>query len=347
MYNCKLEQFSSGPHPFAPPAPTREVGPRLKPTAAAKALRVLEKKLVASGDELALRGLSRKHRKRLLAKSRAGLSIVEDVQSVQTDKQKQPNTSNGAWQVEETGEVVKNKTKRKRANKENEAEPKIKKQKLNKEGNTESQERKVKNNVKKQKNNKVNEKVINNVKPVNNNVMGIKNSVKKVKNNLKDAKNNVKEVKTSVKVTNDLKVKNSANLVKASVKNVNVKESAEKKETKLSKKEKVYDKPKKDAKDSEAKLLVNNKVKKFQKQDKNTSFNSLSTPKKVKFVLKNNSMQGTMDYYKSIRESPNIPFDSSKRPTKTNLKVSTPSPINPFFKKRMTRRASFSAQIVF
>ncbi|XP_063632734.1 ribosomal RNA processing protein 1 homolog [Cydia splendana] len=330
-----LEQFASGTHPFAPPSPTIDAGPPLKPTKTAKALRALEKKLVANGDELALRGLSRKHRKRLLAKSRAGLSIVEDVQ---TTKQK-PKTSNGDWQVEETGEVIKNKTKRKRANKENEAEPKIKKQKLNKLENTENQEKKVKNSVKKQKNNKVNDKVKNNVKPVKNDVKDVKNSVKKVKNNVKDAKHNVKEVKNSSKVTNDFKVKNSVNIVKASVKHVNV---ADKKETKLSKKEKT-----KHAKDGEAKLLVNNKVKKFQKQDKNVSLNSMSTPKKVKFVLKNNSMQGTVDYYKSIRESPNIPFDSSKRPSKTNLKVSTPSPINPFFKKKMTRRASFGAQIVF
>ncbi|XP_063392281.1 ribosomal RNA processing protein 1 homolog [Cydia fagiglandana] len=330
-----LEQFSSGSHPFAPPSPALDVGPPLKPTKTAKALRALEKKLVANGDELALRGLSRKHRKRLLAKSRAGLSIVEDVQ---TTKQK-PKTSNGDWQVEETGAVIKNKTKLKRANKENEAEPINKKQKLNKVENTGSQEKKVKNNVKKQKNDKVKDNVKNNVKPVKNDVKDVKNSVKKVKSNVKDAKHNVKEVKNSGKVTNDLKVKNSVNIVKASVKNVNV---ADKKVNKLSKKEIT-----KHAKNGEAKLLVNNKVKKFQKQDKNTGLNSMSTPKKVKFVLKNNSMQGTVDYYKSIRESPNIPFDSSKRPSKTNLKVSTPSPINPFFKKKMTRRASFGAQIVF
>ncbi|XP_063545655.1 ribosomal RNA processing protein 1 homolog isoform X2 [Cydia strobilella] len=148
-----LEQFSSGTHPYAPPSPspTIDVGPSIKPTKAAKALRALEKKLVANGDELALRGLSRKHRKRLLAKSRAGLSIVEDVQ---TNKQK-PNTSNGDWQVEETGEVIKNKTKRKRAHKENETGPKIKKQKLNKLENTEIREKKVRINAKKQKNDKV------------------------------------------------------------------------------------------------------------------------------------------------------------------------------------------------
>lgn len=62
---------------------------------------------------------------------------------------------------------------------------------------------------------------------------------------------------------------------------------------------------------------------------------SLNTPKKVKFVLKNNGAQAPVDYYKSVRQSPNIPFDSSKQPTKTNLKPSTPSPINPFFKKKL------------
>ncbi|XP_063372257.1 ribosomal RNA processing protein 1 homolog [Cydia amplana] len=337
----------------------RVAGPSLRPTKAAKALRALEKKLVANGDELALRGLSRKHRKRLLAKSRAGLSIVEDVQTARQTH----NTSNGGWQVEETGEVIKNKTKRKRANKEIDTGPKIKKQKLNKLDNTGNRETKGKNNVKKQKNDKVVDKVKNNVKPVKNDV---KHSVKKVKNSV-DAKNNVK-VKAGVKATNEVKVKDSVNVVKvkdsvnvvkvkdsvnvvkvkdsvnvvkASVRNVNVKGSADKKENKLSKKEKT-----KGAKGSEAKLLVNNKVKKFRKQDKNNSLN-MSTPKKVKFVLKNNSMQGTVDYYKSIRESPSIPYDGSKRPSKTNLKVSTPSPINPFFKKKMTRRASFGTQIVF
>lgn len=62
---------------------------------------------------------------------------------------------------------------------------------------------------------------------------------------------------------------------------------------------------------------------------------SLDTPKKVKFVLKNNGAQAPIDYYKSVRQSPNIPFDSSKIPTKTNLKPSMPSPINPFFKKKL------------
>lgn len=86
--------------------------------------------------------------------------------------------------------------------------------------------------------------------------------------------------------------------------------------------------------------IVAKKVKNFQKQlspktEKHDKNSSLCTPKKVKFVLKNNSMQGAMDYYKSVKQSPNIPFDSSKRPIKTNLKPSTPSPINPFFKKKM------------
>lgn len=61
---------------------------------------------------------------------------------------------------------------------------------------------------------------------------------------------------------------------------------------------------------------------------------NIETPKRVKFVLKNNSMQGAVDYYKSVRQSPNIPYDSRKQPVKTNLKPSTPSPINPFTKKK-------------
>lgn len=89
--------------------------------------------------------------------------------------------------------------------------------------------------------------------------------------------------------------------------------------------------------------VVAKKVKNFQKQlspkvEKTDKNSSLHTPKKVQFVLKNNSMQGTVDYYRSVRQSPNIPFDSSKKPNKTNLKPSTPSPINPFFKKKMKLR---------
>lgn len=86
--------------------------------------------------------------------------------------------------------------------------------------------------------------------------------------------------------------------------------------------------------------VVAKKVKNFQKQlspktEKTDKNSSLHSPKKVKFVLKNNSMQGTIDYYKSVKKSPSIPFDSSKKPNKTNLKPSTPSPINPFFKKQL------------
>lgn len=105
----------------------------------------------------------------------------------------------------------------------------------------------------------------------------------------------------------------------------------------------VTEKPKSEQLKRRNPAVVAKRVKNFQKQlspktekvDKNSSFH---TPKKVKFVLKNNSMQGTMEYYKSVRKSPNIPFDSSKRPFKTNLKPSTPSPINPFFKKKLRKK---------
>lgn len=86
--------------------------------------------------------------------------------------------------------------------------------------------------------------------------------------------------------------------------------------------------------------LTVNKVKKFQKStlsEKKLDSTSYNTPKRVKFVLKNNSMQRTVDYYKSVRQSPSIPFDSAKKPSKTNLKPSTPSPINPFFKKKQKK----------
>lgn len=137
----------------------------------------------------------------------------------------------------------------------------------------------------------------------------------------KNAKENESKEKDNVTDKNDVKLKNGGKV------------KAQKDKSKV--------------KDGGSKVLVS-KLKKFQKQDKgNSSLNDLNTPKKVKFELKNNSMQGTLDYYKSVRQSPNIPFDSSKQPSKTNLKVSTPSPINPFFKKKMTRRASFAAQIVY
>lgn len=81
-------------------------------------------------------------------------------------------------------------------------------------------------------------------------------------------------------------------------------------------------------------LLVN-KVRSFQKPIKTESDKESGEQKRVKFVLKNNCMQGPVEYYQSVRRSPSIPFDSRKRPSKTNLKPSTPSPINPFFKKKM------------
>ncbi|KAI8433170.1 hypothetical protein MSG28_015263 [Choristoneura fumiferana] len=326
-----LEQFADGGHPLAAggrPPPVLEAGPPLRPARAARTLRALEKKLVANGDELALRGLSRKHRKRLLARSRAGHSIVDEVPAAKRQTDKRTN-ANGDWQVEET-EPDNKKKKRKQANKDNLEEPKIKKQKIETENNVK---------VKKDKAKKAKAEEVGNVKVVK--VNGAPN-VKVKSDNTKDGK--VKSDKTK-----DVKVKRKLREKNVEEKQSKVKNSLkEKNEVKLKNDVKVKTQKDKSKQGKDGAKLVVNKIKKFQKQDKvNISLNGLNTPKKVKFELKNNSMQGALDYYKSVRQSPNIPFDSSKRPSKTNLKVSTPSPINPFFKKKMTRRASFAAQIVY
>lgn len=119
----------------------------------------------------------------------------------------------------------------------------------------------------------------------------------------------------------------------------------EKKEKSLNNTLKLVDKEATHKNDKKV-IVIRQKAKNYQKQtlptrevkspNKNISVDSINTQKRVKFALKNNSMQATVDYYKSLRSSPNIPFDATKKPTKTNLKPnSTPSPINPFFKRKL------------
>ncbi|CAG4986180.1 unnamed protein product [Colias eurytheme] len=298
---------------------------------AAAALRNLERNLVVSADELALRGLRRKHRKRLLAKTRAGLSIVEDVQ---TDKQK--NLTNGDSQSDTTAEErtekpSKNKFKNnKRKNQEPNNEVKIKKAKVE---DTKVTKLKTSSNLSEKKLNKKSNKE--NVSNKLENGVDDKNVSKKVKNEEKVA-NKIKQGKSK---KNEVIVNGSRNKPKVLDSKPVKKENIPKETTKLVKKEANKEKQ---IKTNDAKTnKTDNKESRAKNYQKQVDNKNMETPKKVKFVLKNNCMQGTIDYYKSVRQSPNIPFDSSKKPNKTNLKPSTPSPINPFFKKKLKLRGKF------
>lgn len=62
----------------------------------------------------------------------------------------------------------------------------------------------------------------------------------------------------------------------------------------------------------------------------------ISKQKKVKINVKLNQSQGTDDYIRQIRNSPNLPYDSTKKPSKGLLKPNLlPSPINPYYKKKI------------
>ncbi|XP_075988809.1 ribosomal RNA processing protein 1 homolog Nnp-1 [Anticarsia gemmatalis] len=290
--------------------------PTPKPKQVAHSLHVLEKKLVTASDELALRGLSRKHRKRLLAKSRSGQSIVEDVENV---RQNISNATNGAWKVEESEPPTKKpKQDADKENKKRKRDTKIAQpQKSRTHTNGEVSEKKVpekKLKVEKLDNNNENVKITK-VK---------ENGVAKEKQN---SKSNIKQLDNKTNINSN---KKDAKTQEKPQTNGNVKTTDTKIENKKAKTEIISKK--------QSPIISVNKVKNFQKNNSKSDFSpnkSLDTPKKVKFVLKNNSMQAPVDYYKSIRQSPNIPFDSSKKPSKTNLKPSTPSPINPFFKKKL------------
>ncbi|XP_013143289.1 PREDICTED: ribosomal RNA processing protein 1 homolog [Papilio polytes] len=290
---------------------------------AAEQLKDLEKRLVTSADELALRGLSRKHRKRLLAKSRAGLSIVEDVKSVEEPVE----ATNGDWNIEETKSDYKEKKENNTLNKKpaNKKRPN-KKRKL--------EEQKVEN-VKKTKIDKKEQQA---QKPsdTKKGVIKLNGAVKEKQKLRRDNKKIEPNKEKSKDKTQVAVVKKKDNLInKENSKNAKTTDKKDKKNTET---QKVIEKP--PSKPTKATLVVNkvknNKTKISPKGAKSINAKlSLNTPKKVKFVLKNNGAQAPVDYYKSVRQSPNIPFDSSKQPTKTNLKPSTPSPINPFFKKKL------------
>lgn len=84
-----------------------------------------------------------------------------------------------------------------------------------------------------------------------------------------------------------------------------------------------------------------NKQNKGMKKAKSTTLihqNQMTTPqqKKVKIVLQKNTIQKPSDYIQQVRSSPQVPYDAGKVPAKGLLKPNlTPSPINPFYKKKI------------
>ncbi|XP_031764096.2 ribosomal RNA processing protein 1 homolog isoform X2 [Galleria mellonella] len=336
----RFERLSQQEYPLPAEVPPSVEEPPLRPTVAAKNLLRHERQMVEEADELALRGLSRKQRRRLLARSRAGISIVDTEMT-------SDNATNDGWTVESTEPQSQNHDS---SNKENVDKTKKNKRKLNNENKNDAKKQKTSNSKHNNGNIKQNE-VVNNNK--------IKDNGKKDKNIKSNVEKNTKVIQNGVRKTDkSLPVKKKMHKEFGINKKENIKEvnSNNKKETTVNKDNNrnksnipnVKNKMKSDSKIENKNVtkkptVVVNKVKNFQKQispkDKRLESvlkkASYHTPKKVKFVLKNNSMQGTMDYYKSVRQSPSIPFDGSKKPSKTNLKPSTPSPINPFFKKKL------------
>lgn len=61
---------------------------------------------------------------------------------------------------------------------------------------------------------------------------------------------------------------------------------------------------------------------------------STSAEKRVKIALKMNRSQEVTDYIRQLKQSPYLPYDSAKKPSKGVLKPNlAPSPINPFYKR--------------
>uniref|UniRef100_A0A182NR75 Uncharacterized protein n=1 Tax=Anopheles dirus TaxID=7168 RepID=A0A182NR75_9DIPT len=58
--------------------------------------------------------------------------------------------------------------------------------------------------------------------------------------------------------------------------------------------------------------------------------------KRVKIALNKNVAQDLVEHIKQVKSSPQLPFDSSRKPSKSLLKPNLiPSPINPFYKKKI------------
>lgn len=68
-----------------------------------------------------------------------------------------------------------------------------------------------------------------------------------------------------------------------------------------------------------------------------------SSGKRVIIALNRNKAQSPHEYIKQVKDSPNVPFDSSKKPTKSLLKPNViPSPINPFYQKNIGLKLNFN-----
>lgn len=68
-----------------------------------------------------------------------------------------------------------------------------------------------------------------------------------------------------------------------------------------------------------------------------------SSGKRVIIALNKNKAQSPHEYIKQVKESPNVPFDSSRKPSKSLLKPNViPSPINPFYQKKIGLKLDFN-----
>ncbi|CAG9794365.1 unnamed protein product [Diatraea saccharalis] len=364
----RFEQLAKDEYPLRVPDVYTDEDEAPKPNTldAARDLHILDNQLVHSADELALRGLSRKHRKRLLAKSRAGLSIVEDIEAV---KGKIDGCTNGNWEVETTEPELNDKLKNcsdkenvnkdKKSNKRklsdeqtdtNNKKQKFKHEKGQKNTNKDTIKRSYEKKTNKNKNKIKKQKILNGIQDIKL-VPKLSDATKKQKEskteNVEPNKNNKnqKKLKTDTEAKqpdNNAKKPLTPHTNQTNTNKVLVKSNKINGDTNVNPKKRDHRQQKQVEIGKEKKTspsVIINKVKNYQKKtsaEKSPLKNgSYETPKKVKFVLKNNSMQGPVDYYKSVRQSPSIPFDSTKKPSKTNLKVSTPSPINPFLKKKL------------
>lgn len=71
-----------------------------------------------------------------------------------------------------------------------------------------------------------------------------------------------------------------------------------------------------------------------------------SSGKRVIIALNRNQAQTPNEYIKQVKDSPSLPYDSSKKPTKSLLKPNAiPSPINPFYQKKIGLRLNFNDSI--
>lgn len=71
-----------------------------------------------------------------------------------------------------------------------------------------------------------------------------------------------------------------------------------------------------------------------------------SSGKRVIIALNRNKAQSPHEYIKQVKDSPNLPYDSSKKPTKSLLKPNAiPSPINPFYQKKIGLKLNFNDSI--